>query len=258
MLVRDLTLIQRPLPEAELQPLIVPTQWIIHTAVDAPGPTNLYGYFERRDITLESHTWLRWDRHEQFMPFNRRADANYLANRRPDGTGAISTETEDDGDPVGKPWNAYQLGELVRFGTLLVRERILPARLCRTPSDPGIGYHALFPGVWSNVAGKTCPGPTRIAQLKTIVLPAIVRGSGISPEPDPTEDIVDRIIFFTNGAGGNHAYRCTGGIGKYLPTAQAIGALEFIGIKRANQPSAPWDKNLVAGFALLDGPLKNV
>ena len=254
MLVRDLTLIQRPLPEAELQPLIVPTQWIIHTAVDAPGPTNLYGYFERRDITLESHTWLRWDRHEQFMPFNRRADANYLANRRPDGTGAISTETEDDGDPVGKPWNEYQINELVRFGVWLSRTFGIPAGIPASAFAPGMGYHSLYPGVWTNVPGKTCPGSTRIKQFRDLVLPAIQR----TVNQTPTEDIVERIIFFTNGAGGNHAYRCTGGIGKYLPTAQAIAAAEFIGVKRANQPSAPWNKDLAAGYALLDGPLKNV
>lgn len=255
MLTRDPALLWRPLPEAETQPIIKPTQWILHTAVDAPGDTNLYRYFERHDINLESHTWLRWSKHEQFIPFNRSADANYKANRRPDGTGAISTETEDDGNPEGKPWNEYQLKELVRFGRWLRDNLGIPAVVPATPSSPGMGWHALYPGVWTNVKGKTCPGSTRINQFKTIVLPAIA--GSVAPTPSP-EDLVDVIIFFTDGGAGNHAYRCTGGIGKYLPTAATINALQFIGIKTVNKPGEPWNLDIAKGFALLDGPLKNV
>lgn len=183
MTTRDSALLWNPLSEAESQPTITPVQWILHTAVDAPGPTNLRGYFENH-TSLESHTWLRWDRHEQLMSFGRRADANYKANRWFNTTlrryeGAISTETEDDGDPVGKPWNAYQIGELVRFGVWLNRTYGIPAVIPATPYSPGMGYHSLFPGVWSNVVGKTCPGSTRIRQFRDIVLPriqAIVNG----------------------------------------------------------------------------------
>jgi hypothetical protein len=138
----------------------------------------------------------------------------------------------------------------------LNRNLDIPAVIPASPFAPGMGYHSLYPGVWTNVRGKTCPGSTRIKQFRDLVLPAIQRAT--TATPDPTEDIVERIIFFTNGASGNHAYRCTGGIGKYLPTAQAIAAAEYIGVKRANQPSAPWNKDLAAGYALLDGPLKNV
>lgn len=173
---RDPALIWRPLPEASAQPTIKPYQWIVHTAVDGPGPTNLGNYFERSDITLESHTWLRWDRHEQLMEFDRRADANYKANRFLAGgvyCGAISTETEDDGTPEQRPWNDYQIKELIRFGTWLSRTYGIPPRIPTEPFAPGMGYHSLFPMVWTNVAGKTCPGGTRIKQFRTIVLPGI-------------------------------------------------------------------------------------
>lgn len=174
---RDPALIWNPLSEAESQPTIVPVQVIVHTAVDAPGPTNLAGYFENR-TNLESHTWLRWDRHEQMMSFLRRADANYKANRWFNSTlkryeGALSIETEDDGDPVGKPWNTYQLDELVRFIVWACRTYNIPPVLCTGPYEPGLGYHVLFPGVWSNAVGKTCPGSTRIQQFINIVIPRV-------------------------------------------------------------------------------------
>lgn len=177
-ITRDPNLLWNPLSEAESQSLIVPTQWIVHTAVDGRGPTNLHGYFERH-TNLESHTWLRWDRHEQLMSFARKADANYKANRfrGRDGVyrGAISTETEDDGSPVENPWNQYQLDELIRFGVWLHYTFGIPAVLCPGPWEPGMGWHAMWgaPSAWTNVRGKTCPGSTRIHQFKTIVLPAI-------------------------------------------------------------------------------------
>jgi hypothetical protein len=186
---RDPALRWRPLSEDATQPFIRPYQWIVHTAVDGPGPTNLGDYFENH-TALESHTWLRWTFHEQFIGFDRSADANYLANRWFAGgewRGAISTETEDDGTPVERPWNAYQLGELIRFGVWLNKTFGIPAVVPATPTSPGMGWHALHPHDWTNVAGKTCPGSTRIHQFLTIVLPGIqaaIKGdtmSGIAP-----------------------------------------------------------------------------
>lgn len=173
---RDPSLIWRPLSEADDQPVITPYQWIVHTAVDSKGPTNLHGYFEQWAINLESHTWLRWNIHEQFIPFNRSADANYKANRFLKAgifRGAISTETEDDGNPEGNPWNTYQVNELIRFGVWLARNLGIPPVLPAGPYDPGMGYHSLHPMVWTNVKGKTCPGGTRIAQFNNTVLPGI-------------------------------------------------------------------------------------
>lgn len=192
---RDPELIWNPLSEFGSQALITPRQWIVHTAVDGPGPTNLHSFFEYQ-TTLESHTWLRWDRHEQFMHFDRRADANFRANQFfINGTsyGAISTETEDDGDPVDHPWNEYQLTELVRFGVWLVIAFGIPPVLPVAWDAPGMGYHSLFPGVWSNVAGKTCPGATRIYQFKSIVLPAIQRA--FIPTPPTRHPGRDLVIF---------------------------------------------------------------
>jgi hypothetical protein len=203
MITRDPRLIWNPLPEATTQPFIIPCLWIIHTAVDGRGPTDLGNYFDNAGINLESHTWLRWASHEQFIPFTRSADANFKANRFLIGGkwyGAISTETEDDGDPVRKPWNAYQSKELIRFGADTICKGMgIKADKPRTWNGNGIGYHSLFPMVWTNVAGKTCPGSTRIDQLNDEILPGI-RKRLVSAPINKGDDMEIRIQTFVGGA----------------------------------------------------------
>lgn len=246
--------IWRPIRENSTQPAIRPTQWILHTFVDAPGPTNMAGYFDRPDITLESHTVLGWAKHEQLIDTSRSADANYKANRRPDGTGAVSTETEDDGKPVENPWNSYQVTELIRTGVELHRLHGIPARLPRTHDDPGMGYHSLFPGVWSNVRGKTCPGATRIRQFKEIVLPEIQR----LILPSPIKKVTVRKIVFYKADSGNHAYIVDdNGQGKYL-TAQGLQLANYLGVPAANTPETAWDESWRSTVLLFDGPFRNV
>jgi hypothetical protein len=185
---RDPALIWNPLPEAESQAKITPYQVIVHTAVDGRGSTDLQSYFENH-TSLESHTWLRWAQHEQMMDFLRRADANYKANQfYIDGVsyGAISIETEDDGSPEENPWNVYQVKELIRFITWCCKTYSIPAELPTAWNAPGVGYHSLFPMVWSNVRGKTCPGSTRIKQFKEVILPAVKKALS-EPQPQPEE-----------------------------------------------------------------------
>lgn len=241
--------IWRPLPENETQPLIRPTQWIVHTAVDGPGPTNLGDYFHRADVNLESHTWLRWDRHEQLMDTERRADANYLANRRPDGTGAVSTETEDDGTPVERPWNAYQLGELIRTGVELHRMHGIPAVLAPAWDAPGMGYHSLYPQHWTNVAGKTCPGSTRIKQFKDIVLPGIQRAL------DQGDD--DMKPFFARYKGTDAIYVVDASLQSkhHIPSPTTFaGYRDFFAINGWNTEVLEFEKGTPLGLMLQDIP----
>jgi hypothetical protein len=100
-----------------------------------------------------------------------RADANRRANLRPDGTGAISIETEDEGDPVGVPWTAEQLGTIKAIIRWAHVTHGIPMTICHSPSAPGLGYHSMWgaPSDWTPSAGKTCPGPTRIIQFHGIV-----------------------------------------------------------------------------------------
>lgn len=199
-----------PLPENETQPRIVPTQFILHSAVDHPGPTNLGGWMARDDVKVESHFWITLDGTiVQLMDTEVRADANLGANRRPDGTGAVSVETEDEGNPDSRPWTARQLRALVRLGVWLVETHGIPAVRCPSPDGPGIGHHTMWgaPSKWTSVRGKTCPGRVRIEQFPNVLADIAGQVEGDAPKPSPArptpepapapepdeEDIVDRL-----------------------------------------------------------------
>jgi len=163
----------RPLPENSTQTKINPTQIILHTAVDAPGPTDLPRYFARSDVAVESHFWVTMDGSiTQMMDTNVRADANRRANYR-----AISIETEDEGNPVGVPWSKAQIDSIVKIILWAHEAHNIPLELCSAWDTPGIGWHAMWgaPSNWTPAAGKTCPGPTRIAQIHGEVLPALAQ-----------------------------------------------------------------------------------
>lgn len=163
----------RPLPANRTEPSIRPTQIIDHSIVGSA--TAAESWF--KVSPYESHFIVRLDGTIwQLMDTEKSADANYRANRRPDGTGAISIETEDNGNPDSFPWTAPQLTSLMRLHNWAADTHRIPRRQCRTPSDPGLGYHTLHPYDWTNVRGKTCPGRVRIAQYKTILLPAFISG----------------------------------------------------------------------------------
>ena len=86
------------------------------------------------------------------------------------GLVTTSVDTSDGGDPL-RPWSSRQLAALVALGAWWCRQTGHPARLVRSASEAGIGYHAQF-DQW-NPDGRTCPGPTRIAQLHDVVIPRI-------------------------------------------------------------------------------------
>lgn len=166
----------RPLPENATQTKIRPTQVILHTAVDAPEPTRLERWFARVDVTVESHFWITLDGTiVQMMDTEVRADANRFANKRPDGTGAISIETEDEGDPLGVPWTEAQLEALKKVILWAHEEHGIPLELCSSHDSPGIGWHAMWgaPSEWTPAAAKTCPGRVRIQQIHTQLLPSL-------------------------------------------------------------------------------------
>lgn len=179
-----------PLPEADSQPHIVPTQMIVHSIVGSAR--GAYSHF-RNNTSIESH-WITTKSGEawQLMESDRSADANYKANRRPDGTGALSMETEDNRDPDRDPWTGAQLDTIVDWFEWGHRTYGIPLVLCRAWDAPGIGYHTLFPDHWTNVRGKTCPGKVRIAQFHDIVVPRLTQPTTHAyPEDD---DVIAAII----------------------------------------------------------------
>jgi len=201
----------RPLlGEEENEPIIRPTQVIYHTMVGFLQATE--DNFDREGNPIESHFGLgspedagrggRDGEMRQWMPLNKSADANFRANRRPDGTGAISVETADGGNEFN-PWSPKMLTELIKFGNWAADNLDIPRRLCRHPADPGFGYHTLFgaPSDWTPVA-KTCPGPVRIRQFREIVLPAILAGRNPEEDEVTKAELIEVIPSIANAVAG--------------------------------------------------------
>lgn len=175
-------------PEAYTQAIIHPYQGILHSnAGNAKTPWwNLIAYWRRSDIVGEAH--IQVDGVDlpatliQAMPFNRRADCNYKANRflvRNTYVGAISFEAQDRGsatlavtqwsvgshDTLSSVWG--QVDSMVSALTCL---SVCYGLWCTVPAywnDAGIGHHSLF-AEWSSFIGKTCPGAARIRQMDYI------------------------------------------------------------------------------------------
>jgi hypothetical protein len=173
-------------PESDSQPAIKPTQFIVHSII-APWTVRRTYEFWRDSTNLESHFGVDYFGDVgQYIGTQTRADANAGANRRPDGSGAVSAETASNLEG-SDPWNEKQLEDLIAIGAWLHEEHEIPLRICRTHDDPGYGYHSMFPE-WST-NGTACPGKARIQQFKTIVFPGIVaRANGSTEEEDMTPD----------------------------------------------------------------------
>ncbi len=172
-------------PESDSQQAIRPTQLIVHSLAAPWDEKRTYEYW-RDSTNLESHFGLDYDGSlGQFIGTETRADANAAANRRPDGTGAISIETASNLHATDK-WTDEQVEELIRLGVWAHQRHDIPLRLCRSSDDPGFGWHKQYTA-W-NPSGHACPGPARIEQFKTVVFPGIVaRANGTTP---PEEDDV--------------------------------------------------------------------
>lgn len=173
-------------PESDSQAAIRPTQFIVHSIIAPWTAKRVYEYW-RDSTNLESHFGLGYEGDlGQFIGTETRADANAGANRRGDGTGAVSIETASNLQG-SDPWTDAQVEELIRLGVWLHQKHGIPLRICRTHNDPGFGYHSMF-SQWST-SGTACPGKARIAQFKSVVFPGIVaRATGKTNPPKKDED----------------------------------------------------------------------
>lgn len=183
-------------PESDQQPAIRPTQFIVHSLA-APWTARRTYEFWRDSSNLESHFGLGYGGDlAQYIGTQTRADANASANRRGDGTGAVSIETASNLDATD-PWTDAQVGELIKLGVWLHKTHGIPLRICRTPDDPGFGWHKQFTA-W-NPDGHACPGAARIRQFQQFVFPGIVaRATGHTPQEDTmalTDDDIKKIWY---------------------------------------------------------------
>lgn len=167
-------------PESDNQAAIRPTQLILHSIA---APWNEYRMYEfwRDSSNLESTFGLDYDGSMgQYIGTQTRADANAGANRRSDGTGAVSVETASNLKHTD-PWTQAQIDALIRLGVWLHHEHGIPLRICRSADDPGYGYHRLFPQ-WS-IGGTDCPGDARVRQFREKVFPGIVAAAQTGTQP---------------------------------------------------------------------------
>lgn len=185
-------------PESDQQPAIDPTQFIVHSIIAPWTARRTYEYW-RDSTNLESHFGLGYGGDlAQYIGTETRADANYAANRRPDGTGAVSCETASNTSGTD-PWTAEQVEELIELGVWLHRTHGIPLRICRSHDDPGFGYHRLHPE-WA-ASGTSCPGDARVRQFREVVFPGIVaRATGQTTTPAPSEeDPMPKVITESSG-----------------------------------------------------------
>ncbi|MFK4797780.1 N-acetylmuramoyl-L-alanine amidase [Streptomyces sp. MPA0124] len=190
-------------PESDAQPAIKPTQFILHSIVAPWTPRRTYEYW-RDSTNLESHFGLGYDGSlGQFIGTETRADANGPANRRADGTGAVSLESASNLQ-ASDPWTDEQVEAIVRLGVWLHQRHGIPLRICRSSTDPGYGYHRLHTA-W-NPDAHSCPGDKRVEQFHKVVFPAIVaRATGKTNdlEEDPMAgyskaEIGDAVLYRDN------------------------------------------------------------
>lgn len=176
-------------PESDDQQAIRPTQLIVHSLAAPWTAKRTYEYW-RDSTNLESHFGLGYAGDlAQFIGTETRADANAAANRRADGTGAISIETASNTGATD-PWTAEQVEELIKLGVWAHRQHGIPLRLCRSADDPGFGWHKQF-DAW-NPSAHACPGSARIKQFKEVVFPGVVaRAAGQIPEEDDMPEAAD-------------------------------------------------------------------
>lgn len=188
-------------PESDSQAAIRPTQFIVHSIIAPWTAKRVYEYW-RDSTNLESHFGLGYEGDlGQFIGTETRADANAGANRRADGTGAVSIETASNLQG-SDPWTAAQVEAMIRLGVWLHQRHGIPLRICRSHDDPGFGYHSMFPQ-WST-SGTACPGKARIEQFKKVVFPGIVARATGTPEEDdvPTVSEIVKGIAKTDGVFG--------------------------------------------------------
>lgn len=193
-------------PESDQQAAIRPTQFIMHS-IAAPWTKERTFEYWRDSTNLESHFGQSYDGSiAQYIGTQTRADANYLANRRSDGTGAVSMETASNLQHTD-PWTDAQVEGQIGLGVWLHRTHGIPLRICRTASDPGFGYHRLHAD-WA-ISGTDCPGDARVRQFHEVVFPGIVaRATGTTPPEEDmalTDDDLKRIALAVLGYKGRLA-----------------------------------------------------
>jgi N-acetylmuramoyl-L-alanine amidase len=151
------------IPPGIFDPRITPKIICIHTMAsrieDAEarftGPEGVEAHF---GVAMDGRVW-------QWRDTSLEADSQGAGNDR-----CISVETEDKGNPESR-WTPEQFDALVDLLTWISDQHDIPLKLVKTPNDRGIGFHRQF-REW-NPNNHSCPGDTRLAQLKKELIPEL-------------------------------------------------------------------------------------
>ncbi len=172
--------VNRLIAPGSSDPRIDPRVAVLH--VDAGNTRDLHDYFDGPSGGIESHFQIALDGTIfQYRDTGYQADANHYANDF-----AISIETQGFG--AGE-WTDAQLASIKRLLTWL--NQVHPAiklAECTVWNGSGIGYHIKFgsPGWWTPVS-KSCPGPDRVKQFFSIIVPWLKSGANPVQEDDMFE-----------------------------------------------------------------------
>lgn len=167
--------VKREIAPGSRDPIIVPVFAILHVAVSKA--ITLFPFFNGKSGGVESHFYVRWDGTvEQYRSVFREADANYLANSYPGEGGALVGAVSIEAQGLaGGVWRPKQLAAIKALLLWLHTEHgivLQPVAMPRPKNlaEGGVSYHSRYKS-WSNVAGKTCPGPKRIMQYVQDIRP---------------------------------------------------------------------------------------
>src|SRR5690606_35901982 len=164
-----------PIPENKTQAKIKPTQFIIHSVVAPWDENRIQQFWNESGVNTEFDFGLDYDGSMgQYLDTDVRADANVSANTR-----AISVETASNVSASDK-WTSAQVAALAELMAWAHRTHGIPARICRSSTDPGFGIHNMFAS-WSG-GGTACPGKARTKQFKDEVWPLFLSTIGDTPK----------------------------------------------------------------------------
>jgi hypothetical protein len=176
-------------------------------------------------------------------------DTDVTAWTQGDGNGSwISVENEDYS---GNPLNAAQLENVAQLYARGVRDYGWPYQLANSPSERGLGYHAMGGVAWGN--HPDCPGQPIIDQRGLILARAEQINGGGSGNIEGDDDM--RMMQIKNGG---RAFLVDGidySVNPARPkvtelTGSQVATYRFIGIPWVEVDEVPW-----AEFTLVSTPV---
>lgn len=163
------------IPPGINDPAILPCGVIEHVAV-SNSPDIRPVFTDGRGI--ESHFYTRFDGTIiQYRSIFFEADANFSGNSfflNGKRVGFVSVEHEGGVPSGGGTLTAEQLASFKKIVRWVQTQNAFPLRVAPAWNAPGVGYHSLYKE-W-NPNAHSCPGPQRIAQFKSDIVPWLARG----------------------------------------------------------------------------------